>query len=63
MAQKIRQFCRMGGFFLLVELHWEGSAPDEVLISLYFSPAIHFVPLPGGSEFSQYVLLILSDVT
>ena len=32
LVQKLRQFCRMGGFCLFVELHWKGLRAACVFI-------------------------------
>ena len=35
LVQKLLQFCWMGGFCLLVEHHWEGSAPSACAAGLF----------------------------
>ena len=36
LVQKLQWFCWMGGFCLLVELHWEGTAPAACAAALFY---------------------------
>ena len=41
LVQKLQQFCRMGGFCPLLELHREGSAPAACAADLFFPATVY----------------------
>ena len=61
LVHKVRRFCWMGGFCLLVELHREGSAPAACAAVLFFSTNMVFckiMPKLGYKNvFTLYFLL------
>ena len=54
-VQKLRQFYWRGGFCLLVELHWEGSAPPACPAGLFLNKKhSHFTPKCGAPRWRHH---------